>query len=93
MLRVPFEEERDDIWKRLKEDKLKTLDRVQAQDWLKYHGLWDERAMRVKSVTELRDILVKFKRTPKLMKTTIATPTTTTTTTSSTPTSGAATRR
>lgn len=86
MLRVPFEEERDDIWKRLKEDKLKTLDRVQAQDWLKYHGLWDERSMRAKSVIDLRDILVKFKRTPKLVARTTATggaaattPTTTTT--------------
>lgn len=85
MLRVPFEEERDDIWKRLKEDKLRMLDRVQAQDWLKYHGLWDERSMRVKSVIELRDLLVKFKRTPKLLtKTTTGAAVTTPTATSST---------
>jgi hypothetical protein len=64
ILRVTFDEERADIWKRMKDDQIRYLNRVQIQDWLKYHGVWDE-SMQKTGVSELRDRLIRFKRSNK----------------------------
>lgn len=60
-MKPALDKERAERWRLTREDTVQRMGRVEIQEWLKYHGLWEDNLQKV-GVFELRDRLIKFRR-------------------------------
>lgn len=61
LMKPALDKERAERWRLTREDTVQRMGRVEIQEWLKYHGLWEDNLQKV-GVFELRDRLIKFRR-------------------------------